>query len=47
MAKKLRCYLGLHRYERRRTEDGKWYQECRYCGKFRDIPDPYVPPAVG
>jgi hypothetical protein len=34
MAKRLRCYLGLHRYERRRTEEGKWYEECRSCGKF-------------
>jgi len=46
MAKKLRCYLGLHRYQRRVTDDGKPYKECRDCGKFLDLHDPYVPPAA-
>jgi hypothetical protein len=36
MPKKLRCYLGLHRFERRRTEDGAAYKECRDCEKLRD-----------
>lgn len=44
MVKRLRCYLGLHRYEPRRTDDGKWYKECRFCGKFLDVPEPFVPP---
>jgi hypothetical protein len=34
MAKKLRCFLGLHRYQRRVTDDGQPYKECRDCGKF-------------
>ena len=36
MSKKLRCYLGLHHYERRRTEEGEAYKECRDCQKLRD-----------
>ena len=36
MMKKLRCYLGLHRYERRRTQEGDAYKECRDCQKFLD-----------
>ena len=37
MAKRLRCYLGLHSWQRIRTEDGQWFKECRACGKFSDI----------
>jgi len=37
MAKRLRCYLGVHRYQRRLTEDGEPYKECRDCAKFRDM----------
>jgi hypothetical protein len=44
--KKLRCYLRLHSYERRRTDEGTWYLECRHCGSFRNIPGP-LPPAAG
>jgi hypothetical protein len=44
MAKKLRCWLGIHRFERHKTGDGKWYKECRYCGKFLNISEP-LPPA--
>jgi hypothetical protein len=36
MPKKLRCYLGLHRYQRRQTEEGEAYKECRDCAKLRD-----------
>jgi hypothetical protein len=36
MRKKLRCYLGLHHYERRRTEEGEAYKECRDCQRFLD-----------
>lgn len=36
MAKKLRCYLGLHRYQRLRTDDGDLYKQCRDCEKFQD-----------
>lgn len=46
MAKKLRCYLGLHRFVRRKSDDGQWYEECRDCGKFGEIPPP-PPPFVG
>jgi len=47
MAKKLRCYLGLHRYERRKTDDGQWYKECRDCGKFLDMPGPTATGGAG
>jgi hypothetical protein len=46
MAKRLRCYLGLHGFERRRTDDGRWYKECRDCGKFLNISEPQ-PPYLG
>jgi hypothetical protein len=36
MAKKLRCYLGLHRYQNRRTDQGERYKQCRDCEKFQD-----------
>ena len=39
MAKKLRCYLGLHRFVRRKNDDGRSYKECRDCGKFLSIDD--------
>jgi hypothetical protein len=38
VAKKLRCYLGLHRYVRRKTA-GQVFKECRDCGKFLSIDD--------
>jgi len=41
--KKLRCYLGLHRWQRLRTDGGPWYNNCRDCGKFGDIPPPPPP----
>jgi hypothetical protein len=44
MVKRLRCYFGRHRFQKRRAEDGKWFMECRFCGKFRDIPE-QLPPA--
>jgi hypothetical protein len=47
MAKKLRCYLGIHRFAHRKTDDGQPYKECRGCGKFQDVPKPHVPPAIG
>jgi hypothetical protein len=38
MAKKLRCYVGLHRWRVLKAEgDAGYYKECRDCGKFRDI----------
>jgi hypothetical protein len=46
MRKKLRCYLGLHRYERRLTDDGQRYKECRDCGKFLDMPGPFIGPGL-
>jgi len=33
MAKKLRCYVGRHRWQKRRSDDGAMYYECRNCGK--------------
>jgi hypothetical protein len=45
MAKRLRCYLGLHRWQRLRVKDGEGhYMECRDCRKFKDIPP--EPPVV-
>ena len=35
MAKKLRCYLRLHRWQRKRSDDGELYTECQDCGKLR------------
>jgi len=40
VAKRLRCYLGLHRWQKLRDDQGGQYKECRDCGKFVDIPDP-------
>jgi hypothetical protein len=51
-ARKFRCYLGLHRWQRLRAAGGRrpaatggFYEQCRDCGKFREIP-PQPPPAV-
>jgi hypothetical protein len=45
MAKKLRCYLQRHRWQRKRDDDGVIYYECRDCGKLKEPYQP--PPAVG
>jgi hypothetical protein len=37
MAKKLRCYLGRHRWQKKRDDEGSFYLECRDCRKFKDI----------
>ena len=38
MAKRLRCYFGLHRWQRLKSEGGEgWYKQCRDCGKYRDL----------
>ena len=35
--KKLRCYLGLHRWQRFKNKAGDgWHRLCRDCGKFDD-----------
>jgi hypothetical protein len=39
MAKKLRCYVGWHRWVQRVQAEQAYY-ECRDCGKNRD-PQPY------
>lgn len=39
VAKRLRCYLGLHRWQTLRAEGGGWFKQCRDCGRFRDIDD--------
>jgi hypothetical protein len=33
MAKKMRCYLGWHRWQKTRGDDGAMYYDCRDCGK--------------
>lgn len=38
MAKSWRCYLGLHRWTRKQSDDGKGYLACRDCGKDKDAP---------
>ena len=38
MRKRLRCYLGLHVWQRIHNDEGEWYKKCRACGKFVDIP---------
>jgi hypothetical protein len=44
MAKRLRCSLGFHRWQRLQAEGGGRYKKCRDCGKFRDIPStPIIP----
>jgi len=35
MAKRLRCYVGLHRWAQHVTE-GESYLKCRDCGKYSD-----------
>jgi hypothetical protein len=39
MAKRLRCYLGRHRWQRLLAEGGGAYKRGRDCGKYRDISD--------
>jgi uncharacterized OB-fold protein len=43
MAKRLRCYLGYHRWQRVRAEDGSFYRKCRDCGKDSFPPEGQVP----
>ncbi len=51
MPKKLRCYLGFHRWQRvkqgrvKGPGESGWYKECRDCGKFGEIPPPPPPGA--
>jgi hypothetical protein len=48
MKKKVRCYLGFHRWRKFRSEGSEGvYKECVDCGKFRDIPGPRERPYVG
>ena len=46
MAKRLRCYLGFHRWQLLQAEGGGIYKKCRDCRKFKDIPDNQITPAV-
>ena len=46
MAKRFRCYLGWHSWQRIRTDDGEWFKKCRACGKFSDISS-MLPPPIG
>jgi hypothetical protein len=35
MVKRLRCYLGFHRWQRLKSESAEgWYKQCRDCGKY-------------
>lgn len=40
MAKKLRCYLGLHRWVTMVASDGERYSKCKDCDKSGPIPSP-------
>jgi len=43
--KKLRCYAGLHRWQRLKGEgDAGWYLTCRDCGKYGEIPEGQIAP---
>jgi hypothetical protein len=35
MAKKLGCYIGVHKWTRVHTEDGEPHEECAFSGKER------------
>jgi hypothetical protein len=47
--KRLRWYLGLHRWQRLKGDgDAGWYLKCRDCGKYGETPDGQIgPPGVG
>ncbi len=30
--------LGFHRWQKLRNDDGDWYEKCKVCGKFSDVP---------
>jgi len=46
MAKRLRCYLGFHRWQVLRVKNGDGhYKECRDCRKFKDMTD-RAPPSL-
>jgi hypothetical protein len=36
MAKRWRCRIRFHRWQRLRNPEGGWYRECRGCGSQRD-----------
>ena len=40
MAKRWLCRLGLHRYQKKRDDDGSAYLECRLCEKVKEIAPP-------
>jgi hypothetical protein len=45
--KRLRCWLGFHRWQRHVTDEGKAFKRCKYCAKYRDIPDVTYTSGVG
>ena len=49
MAKRLRCYLGFHRWKRiHDAEGGGFYNRCRDCGRFSgSSPTPPISPFLG
>jgi hypothetical protein len=48
MARKLLCMIGMHRWVRRRNEDGEEYTECSRCGTYNVTPqEGRTPPPLG
>lgn len=37
--KKLRCWVGWHRWVRHVNDEGQAYHRCADCEKFKDISD--------
>jgi len=33
----MRCRLGIHRWQKLRTPEGRWYKRCRACGTEVDV----------
>jgi hypothetical protein len=38
MARNVLCMIGIHRWARRRNEDGQEYTECARCGRYNVTP---------
>jgi len=46
VAKRLRCYLGMHRWVRK-SRERKSYEVCRDCGREMWPDERYIPPPDG
>jgi len=33
----MRCRLGIHRWQKLRAPEGRWYKRCRACGTEVDV----------